>query len=117
MIAAGANEDGRQNETLFDVVTAWASAARPTTLGTTMITCAILIVAWRTAGVNGWPFAAALVSVAAISAWGLLEQLSSGIRTPFVAIAERMLAATGILAALAAAFGFLFWILGPAPVL
>ena len=108
---------GLPNESLYEIITSWASGATPRLLTGAIASSGALIAALLLMNRNTWPLAALLVTVVAICAWGLLEQFAPEPTDPAVSATRWFFVGLGSVAALVAALGILFRVMGPAPIL
>lgn len=109
--------DQFEPESIDAGITRWAShAALPTLTVLLMLgiigSPLILLFGWQR-----WPVAGLLLTAATIAAWGLVEQRARHPHTRLVVLSESLLTGLGVLLAVATALGFLFALLGPAPIL
>jgi hypothetical protein len=117
MIVTRQHYDDPRHPSAYDAITGWAAHARPRTLwavavGGAVVWAALLAADWRLG-----PAAAVLLTGSAVSAWGLLEQRAGTPHTPLAAAAQLLLFLLGTVAAVVSGFAWLFWVMGPAPVL
>jgi hypothetical protein len=117
MFVARQHYDDPRHPSIYDAITGWASHARPRTLSAVAVAgaaawAALVAVDWRLG-----PAAAVLLTSSAISAWGLLEQRAATAHTALTTVTQRLLFALGTAAAVVSGFAWLFWVMGPAPVL
>jgi hypothetical protein len=117
MIATRQHYDDPRHPSVYDAITRWASHARPRTLSAVAAGGAVIWAAFLAADWRLGPAAAILLTVSAVSAWGLLEQRAAMPHTPLTATAQLLLFVLGTLAAVVSGFAWLFWVMGPAPVL
>ncbi len=108
---------GLSSESLYEIITSWASTANPRLLGGAIALGGALSTVLLLIDRNAWPLVALLVTVGAICAWGLVEQFAPRSHARMVSAAEWVLVSLGSVAALAAALGILFRVMGPAPIL
>ena len=106
-----------RHQSLYDVITGWASHAQQRLL-------AALAAAGLVAGialvVSDWrrvPIAGLLLIASAVGAWGLLEQRTATPHSVLIRVLQGLLVLLGTIAAIMGGFALLFWVMGPAPVL
>jgi len=111
------HHDDPRHPSVYDAITGWASHARPRTLSTVAAAgCA----AWAAFFAADWrlgPAAGVLLTVSAAAGWGLVEQRAATPHSPLTAVAQIVLFVAGTVAAVVSGFAWLFWVMGPAPVL
>jgi hypothetical protein len=117
MILASAHYDDPRHPSIYDAITGWASHAGARTLAVMAVAglvdwAALFVADWRLA-----PAAAILLTLSAVSAWGLLEQRATSPQSVLRATAQSLLFVAGTVAAVVSGFALLFWVMGPAPVL
>jgi hypothetical protein len=117
MIYSPPHYDDPRHPSIYDGITGWASHAQQRVLvGLVLAGIAawtvLLIVDWR----HG-PAAAVLLTVSAVSAWGLLEQRAATPHSGLITVAQVLLIVLGTTAAVVGGFALLYWVMGPAPVL
>jgi hypothetical protein len=113
----GSPPDQFEPESIDVGIARWASHAAVRTLTALLMlgvlgSALVLLLGWQR-----WPVAGLLLTVATIAAWGLVEQRARHPHTRLVALSESLLTGLGGLLAVATALGFLFALLGPAPIL
>ena len=117
MIYSPPHYDDPQHASIYEGITGWASHARQRLLAGIAFAgivggAALLLIDWRHV-----PFAGLLLTGGAVGAWGLIEQRALVPHSMPITIAQGLLVALGIIAAIVGGFGVLFWVMGPAPVL
>jgi hypothetical protein len=117
MILAPVHYDDPRHPSIYDAITGWASQARARTLAAVALGgvadwAALFAADWRLA-----PAAGVLLTLSAVSGWGLLEQRAATPHSLFITVAQVLLFVAGTVAAVISGFAVLFWVMGPAPVL
>ena len=109
--------DDPRHPSVYDGITGWASHAQQRmlialTLAGVVAWAVLLMVDWR----HG-PAAGLLLTVSAVSGWGLLEQRAATPHSGFIRVAQVLLVVLGTITAAVGGFALLYWVMGPAPVL
>jgi len=117
MERTGRRPDQFEPESIGVGITRWTSRAAVSTLTALLLLGVIgapllLLLGWQR-----WPIAGLLLTVATVAAWGLLERRAGLPHTRLVTLSESILTGLGVLLAVTTALGFLFALLGPAPIL
>lgn len=117
MILAPAHYDDPRHPSVYDAITGWASHARARILAAVAIGGmadwgALFAADWRLT-----PAAGILLTLSAVSGWGLLEQHAATPHSRLITTAQILLFLAGTVAAVVSGFAVLFWVMGPAPVL
>jgi hypothetical protein len=105
------------HESLYGLVTACATAARPRILVILTVLSASAALALFLFSNAAWPVAMYFFATATICLWGIVEQTARKPMSRALALLEMLLVVFGCAATLAGSLGVLLWILGPAPVL
>jgi hypothetical protein len=106
-----------RHPSLYDGITGWASHAQQ---GLLIGIAVAAILEWTGLVILDWrqgPAAGFLLTLGAVAGWGLLEQRASTSHATLITAAQVLLIILGTITALVGGFAWLFWIMGPAPVL
>jgi hypothetical protein len=104
---------GNQQESLYRFVTRVARSASDRQLWAALAGAVVVVVAIVLTGLERWPVAAIAGTCMTIALWALIEHHPGGAHPRAVSLLEQLLVVAGSLLAVLAAYGALFWVLGP----
>lgn len=117
MIYSPPHFDDPLHPSFYGGIAGWASHAQQRLL----IGIAVAgILEWTGLVILDWrdgPAAGFLLTLSAVAGWGLLEQRASMPHAASIRAAQLLLIILGTITAVVGGFAWLFWIMGPAPVL
>jgi hypothetical protein len=117
MIYSPPHFDDPRHPSLYDGLTGWASHAQQRLL---LGIAVVGILEWTGLVLLDWrhgPAAGFLLTLSAVAGWGLVEQRAARPHAALTTVAQVLLMILGTIAAVVGGFAWLFWVMGPAPVL